>query len=117
MGIAAYSDFAMALTRATNQPTPAEKLQALQDLQRNHGLPLGGAETQGCLDYLHALVRLTEASGRQADPVKGKYGKMIYRYVHGVGICIFAKYPNPVMVHPEAPLPSQTVLMRKLRKG
>ena len=116
MGLNLYSPFVVSLTLASNQATPAAKLQALRDLRLNPNLPPGGAETPHCLAYLDALIRLTEASGRQADPVQGKYGKMVYRFMHGMGICIFAKYPNPVMVHPVPGLADLTVLMRKLKK-
>jgi hypothetical protein len=98
-----HGDFAIALTIANNNTKPAEKLKALQDLRAKPGLPSTPEhkdDNTKCLDYLDALIRLTEASARQADPVKGKYGKLVYRYVHGRGICIFAKYPTPVMVHP-----------------
>lgn len=97
--------FAINLTMANNQTTPAQKLHGLRQLRLNHGLPPTSADKQKCLEYLDNLIRLTEASSRQADPVKGKYGKLVYRYIHGYGICIFAKYPTPTMVYPVQPGP------------
>lgn len=111
-----YGQFAVDLTQANNQATPGLKLQHLQALRGNHGLPPGQADTRSCLDYLNALIRLTEASSRQSDPIKAKYGKMVYRYLHGRGICVFAKYPNPVMVHPGPNAAVQASLLRKFHK-
>jgi hypothetical protein len=110
--------FAINLTIANNQTTPAQKLHDLRQLRLNHGLPSTSVDKQKCLEYLDNLIRLTEASSRQADPVKGKYGKLIYRYIHGYGICIFAKYPTPTMVYPvqHGPVVVDPNLLRKFNK-
>ena len=115
-GLPLYSPFAVSLTVATNQLTPAAKLQALRDLPpESEPAPRGCRDPalpglSGCTDPTHGSL------GRQADPVRGKYGKLVYRFMHGVGICVFAKYPHPVMVHPFPGLAAHTVLMRKLKK-
>jgi hypothetical protein len=113
-----FESFAIKLTLANNQTTPAQKLHDLRQLRLNHGLLSTSADKQKCLEYLDNLIRLTEASSRQADPVKGKYGTLIYRYIHGYGICIFAKYPTPTMVYPvqRGPVAVNPSFLRKFNK-
>jgi hypothetical protein len=110
-----FRDFAINLTKATNHPRPADKLQALRQLQANPNLSTQDPDTPLCVRYLNNLVRLTEASARQRDPVKGKYGKIVYRYVPTVGICVFSKYPVPALLYPEAKQVDATEL-RKYQK-
>jgi hypothetical protein len=95
-----FLTFAKSLTMANNQKMAGQKLQALRQLRGNHALPDLDPDTAPTLAYLDDLIRLTEACSRQADPVQGKYGKIVYRYIKPHGICVFAKYPIPALLYP-----------------
>ena len=92
-------NFLMEIQRAQLQANRATGLQQLRQLRRNHNLP-AGLDRGNLLTYLANVIRLVEASSRQEDPVQGKYGKMVYKYIHGMGNAVFAKYPNPICVYP-----------------
>lgn len=111
-----HSQFGIDLATANIQPTPALKLAALRTLSLNPGLPAHDNNSTECLKYLGHLIRLTDAASRQNDPVKGKYGKLVYRYINGVGICVFAKYPAPTIVHPVPATGSYLVDAKLLKK-
>ncbi|WDD98448.1 hypothetical protein [Thalassomonas actiniarum] len=97
----AKANFVIALVTAEQNTTAADKLTALRALRRNHGLPAHDYESRELLNYLRQKIRLVEASGRQNSGPQGKYGKLVYKYIYGMGNVIFAKYPNPVCVHPK----------------
>lgn len=115
-----HNQFVIDLTMANNQVSPALKLVGLRALLLNPGLPAGGNQSVECLKYLRNLIRLTDAASRQNDPVRGKYGKLVYRYINGPGICVFAKYPVPTMVHPvpaTGPYQANANLLKKFNKA
>lgn len=93
--------FVIALVTAEQQATAAGKLRELRALRRNHGLPSHDFDSREMLNYLCQKIRLVEASGRQNTDPQGKYGKLVYKYINGMGNVVLAKYPNPVCVHPK----------------
>ena len=97
----AKGNFVIALVTAEQQATPANKLTALRALRHNHGLPAHDFNSRDLLNYLRQKIRLVEASGRQNSGPQGKYGKLVYKHIHGMGNVVLAKYPNPVCVHPK----------------
>lgn len=97
----AKGNFVIALVTAEQHAAAADKLTALRALRRNHGLPERNFESKELLNYLGQKIRLVEASGRQKSGPQAKYGKLVYSHIHGMGNVIFAKYPNPVCVHPK----------------
>ncbi|WP_028866220.1 hypothetical protein [Psychromonas aquimarina] len=112
--------FVIALETARLNPDAAAALALLRQLRRNHGLPARDAQSRELLNYLGNLIRLTEASVRQLDPVKNKYGKLVYRHFHGSGNCVFVKYPVTRCVHPKhlgQSYPVPTDYLRKFAHG